>query len=119
MPVTALDVMRPGHEGPERRRAALGGAGDRWQGLRTLTRVRLLVASLALPIGVLFRPEAGEAAWWVLGWALLAVGLLSVLFWLGVRLKRGLGARLKETHQRMEVFLGLSVHIFLSAQLEY
>ena len=92
MPELTLDGVRPEPEGPGRPSAA-GGAGDRWQGLRTLTRARLLVASLALPIGVLFRPEAGEAAWWVLGWALLAVGVLSVMFWLGVRLRRGLGVQ--------------------------
>ncbi len=86
-----LDGARPGPEGPGRPFAGAGAAGDRWQGLRTLTRARLVVASLALPLGVLFRPEAGEAAWWVLGWTLLAVGVLSVLFWLGVRLRRGLG----------------------------
>src|SRR5258706_5482359 len=88
-----LDDVAAGAAGPGRPTTAVGGAGDRWQGLRTLTRARLLVASLALPIGVLFRPEAGEAAWWVLGWALLAVGVLSTLFWLGVRLKRGLGVQ--------------------------
>jgi two-component system sensor histidine kinase PilS (NtrC family) len=91
MPEITLDGARPGPERPGHPTPAAGMAGDRWQGLRTLTRARLVVASLALPIGVLFRPEAGEDAWWVLGWALLAVGLLSVLFWLGVRLKRGLG----------------------------
>jgi len=85
------DGERPGRERPGRRSAPVEAAGDRWQGLRTLTRARLLVATLALPIGVLFRPEAGEDAWWVLGWALLAVGVLSVLFWLGIRLKRGPG----------------------------
>jgi len=68
--------------------AAFGGG---WQGLRTLTRARLLVASLALPLGVMFRPDAGDDAWWVLSGALFAVGLLSALFWFGVRLRRGLG----------------------------
>jgi len=85
------DAARPERE---RRRApvlATGASVDRWQALRTLTRARLLVASLALPLGVLFRPEAGEDAWWVLAWVLLAVGMLSVLFWLGIRLRRGLG----------------------------
>ncbi len=87
------DGARPGPERPGPVSAPAGGVGDRWQGLRTLTRARLLVACLALPVGVLFRPEAGEVAWWVLGWALLAVGLSTTLFWLGVRLKRGLTAQ--------------------------
>ena len=92
MPNTTLDPTRPGPRGAGRpAAAAAAAAGDRWQGLKALTRARLLVASLALPIGVLFRPEAGEDAWWVLGWGLLAVGMLSVLFWLGIRLRRGLG----------------------------
>jgi two-component system sensor histidine kinase PilS (NtrC family) len=84
-------VTRPGHEGPGRPESAAEAHAIRWQGLRTLTRARLLVATLALPIGVLFRPEAGEESWWVVGWALLAVGVLSILFWLAIRLKRGLG----------------------------
>jgi len=71
-------------------RVAAGAASDRWLGLRTLLRARLLVAVLALPIGVLMRPEATEQSWWVLFWALLAVGVLSSAFWLGARLRRGL-----------------------------
>ncbi len=63
---------------------------DRWQGLRTLARARLTVATLALPVGVLLRPDAGDDAWWVLCWSLLAIGILSALFWLGARLRRGL-----------------------------
>lgn len=63
---------------------------DHWEGLRTLIRARLLVATLALPVGVLLRPEASESSWWVMGGALLAVGVCSALFWLGVRLRRGL-----------------------------
>ncbi len=62
----------------------------RWEGLRALIWARLLVATLALPIGVLLRPDATEGAWWVLWWSLLAVGVLSALFWLGTRLHRGI-----------------------------
>ena len=47
----------------------------RWEGLRALIWARLLVATLALPIGVLLRPDATEGAWWVLWWSLLAVGV--------------------------------------------
>ena len=89
---------RPGLDVPARSRAddgsvADGSVADPWRGLRTLTRVRLLVAALALPTGVLFRPDAGEEAWWVLGWSLLALGILSVLFGVGIRLRRGLGVQ--------------------------
>ena len=48
-------------------------AADRWGGLASLVRARLLVATLALPVGVLLRPEASETSWWVLWWSLLAV----------------------------------------------
>jgi len=67
---------------------------DRWAGLRSLIRARLLIATLALPIGVLLRPESSQAAWWVLWWALLAVGVLSAIFWLGARIQRGLTAQI-------------------------
>lgn len=62
----------------------------RWEGLRALIWARLLVATLALPIGVLLRPDATEGAWWVLWWSLLAVGVLSAVFWLGTRLQRAI-----------------------------
>ncbi len=67
-----------------------GTVRDRWSGLLTLIRARLLVATLALPIGILFRPDATLASWWVLCWSLLAVGAASAVFWLGVRIRRGL-----------------------------
>jgi len=62
-----------------------------WQGLATLIRARLLVATLALPIGVLLRPEAIDGGWRVMGWSLLAVGLLSATFWAGVHWRRAPG----------------------------
>ena len=66
-----------------------------WQGLATLIRARLLVATLALPIGVLLRPEAIDGGWRVMGWSLLAVGLLSATFWAGVHWRR---ARVVQTY---------------------
>jgi PAS domain S-box-containing protein len=66
------------------------GTAPRWEGLRALIWARLLVATLALPVGVLLRPDATEGAWWVLWWSLLVVGVLSALFWLGTRLRRGI-----------------------------
>ena len=68
-------------------RARARGARPRWEGLRALIWARLLVATLALPIGVLLRPDATEGAWWVLWWSLISVGVLSALFWLGTRLR--------------------------------
>jgi PAS domain S-box-containing protein len=61
----------------------------RWDSLKSLIRTRLLVATLALPIGVLLRPEATARSWWVLWWSLLAVGVLSAVFWLGTVIRRG------------------------------
>jgi two-component system sensor histidine kinase PilS (NtrC family) len=66
-----------------------GAERDGWEGLKTLIRARLLVATLALPIGVLLRPDAEERAWWVLWWSLLVVGVASALFWLGTGIRRG------------------------------
>lgn len=65
--------------------------GDRWDDLLTLIRARLLIATLAIPVGVLLRPDADPRAWWVLWWSMLAVGAVSALFWLGVRVRRGAG----------------------------
>ncbi len=69
--------------------AALANVGDRWDRLKTLIRARLLVATLAVPIGVLLAPRATPESWWVLWWSLLAVGVLSTLYWLGTLLRRG------------------------------
>ncbi len=63
-------------------------AGSGREVLLTLVRARLMVASLALPVGVLLRPDAGDGSWAVLGWAMLAVGVLSVVFWIGARVGR-------------------------------
>ncbi len=64
---------------------------DGWHGLATAIWARLLVTTLALPIGVLLGPAANQDSWWVLWWALLVVGAVSALFAFGVRLRRGLG----------------------------
>ncbi len=62
---------------------------DRWKGLESVLRSRLVIASLALPIGILLRPDAPTNAWWLLGGALMALGVASALFGFGVRLRRG------------------------------
>lgn len=61
---------------------------DSWEALRTLVRVRLWVATVALPVGVLLRPDADEGSWWITGWSLLLVGALSAVYWLGIRARR-------------------------------
>jgi len=71
---------------------ASGGAqsaDDRWGGLRTLIWARLLVAALALPFGVLLRPDPSLALWGLLGTVLVVVGAASGLFWLGTVWRRG------------------------------
>jgi len=81
---------------------------DPWHGLRTAIWARLLVATLALPIGVLLGPAATQASWWVLWWALLVVGAVSALFALAVQLGRGL---------RVQTFLQVSVDLVLVTAL--
>ena len=68
--------------------AALANVGDRWDRLKTLIRARLLVATLALPIGVMLAPRATRESWMVLWWSLVVVGGLSALYWLGVLARR-------------------------------
>src|SRR5262249_37425574 len=67
---------------------------DRWEGLRMALRARVLVALIALPVGVLMRPEVERNAHDVLWGALAAVGALSAGFWLALRTRRGLQAQI-------------------------
>ena len=66
-------------------------AGDRWEGLRTLVWARLLVAALALPFGILLRPDTSLTAWRLLTLALVVVAVASAVGWLGAALRRGHG----------------------------
>ena len=75
-----------------------------WDGLSALIRARLLVAALALPMGVLLRPEVVESRWRVMGWSVLAVSVLSALFWAGVRWRR---ARRAQTYAQITADLAL------------
>jgi two-component system sensor histidine kinase PilS (NtrC family) len=68
--------------------AALANVGDRWDRLKTLVRARLLVATLAIPVGVLMAPRATPESWWVLWWSLLVIGVLSGLYWFMASLRR-------------------------------
>jgi two-component system, NtrC family, sensor histidine kinase PilS len=67
---------------------AADAAADRWKGLESVLRSRLVIASFALPVGVLFHPDGVANAWWLLGGAFIALGLASTILGLGVRLRR-------------------------------
>ena len=65
------------------------GGDDRWGGVRTLIWARLQVASLALPFGLLLRPDPSVRSWRLLGLSLGVLAGLSALYWLGTMLRRG------------------------------
>ena len=63
---------------------AIGAPGaHRFSGIQTLIWSRLLVASLALPFGILMRSDPPIGAWRLIGLALSVVALLSGTYWLG------------------------------------
>lgn len=64
--------LASGLEGP--------GAGRGWNALQHVVLARLLVASLALPFGILLRPEVTPAPVGLLWTSLVTVGLLSAAF---------------------------------------
>jgi two-component system sensor histidine kinase PilS (NtrC family) len=69
------------------------GPGPRalgWGSLRHLVVARMLVASLALPSGLLLRPDVTDRPVTLLAYALAALALVSVAWILGCRLARGL-----------------------------
>lgn len=74
--------MAPGLQGPN--------AGDPgWNALQHLVLGRLLVASLALPFGILLRPEVTTRPVTLLWTALVALGVVSGVFALAARSRRG------------------------------
>lgn len=83
-------VENPGISTPSGPRPAAWGP---WDGLRTLKRARLIIAVVALPVGVLLRPEADAHAGAVLAGTLVAVAAVTLLAWLGVRVRRGVTAQ--------------------------
>jgi PAS domain S-box-containing protein len=86
IPGTQL-ALAPGLEGP--------GAYDRgWSALRHLVLGRLLVASLALPFGILLRPEVTADPMGLLWTSLVAVGVLSGMFSMLSVWRRGLLAQM-------------------------
>jgi len=64
-----------------------------WNALRQLVLGRILVASLALPSGLLLRPDVTSRPLTLLALALGAVGGVSIAWTLGGRLARGLRAQ--------------------------
>ena len=60
-----------------------------WSGLRQAVFARLLIASLALPFGILLRPEITPRPVALLWISLAAIAALSAAFALGTRLRRG------------------------------
>ncbi len=83
MAATAGTSLRlaPGLEGP--------GAGDLgWNSLQHLVLGRLLVASLALPFGLLLRPDVTDHPVSLLWAALVVLGGLSAVFALAARTRR-------------------------------
>ena len=83
-------------------------AGDRWEGLRTLVWARLLVAALALPFGILLRPDPSYTAWRLLTLALGVVAVASAIGWFGTTLRRG---------HAVQVYLHLTFDVFLVTSL--
>lgn len=75
---------------------AAGGAGDEraWGALASLVRARLLVGVLALPVGLLLRPDAEAAPLPLVLGAFAALFGCSALYALGVRARRGLEAQI-------------------------
>ncbi|MBI5709235.1 MAG: PAS domain S-box protein [Candidatus Eisenbacteria bacterium] len=102
-------TVRRGTGGPGRPGSALHGAADaRWRGLATLVRARLLVALIAIPAGVMLRPDAGPAAGIVLVWSLALLAASSAAFWGGLALRRGL---------RLQIYLNLLADLVLVTAL--
>ncbi len=79
-------------------------ADHRWEGLRTLIWARLVVAALALPFGILMRPNPTVTAWHVLSIALGTIGVVSAVYWAGTVWRRG---------YRPQIYLQLAVDVAL------
>jgi two-component system sensor histidine kinase PilS (NtrC family) len=80
------------HTVPPPATAGLRPAGDdRWAALRALVVVRLVVAALAVPVGVLWWPGAGSDARWIATATMIAVGVASALMAALARWRRSYG----------------------------
>ena len=82
--------MGPAVTSGEAARSVSVSRGLGWDSLRHLVVGRMLVASLALPSGLLLRPDVTERPVALLTAALAAVAVVSVAWILGTRLARGL-----------------------------
>jgi two-component system sensor histidine kinase PilS (NtrC family) len=73
-----------------------GTAGDAraWEALTSLVRARLVVGMVALPLGLLLRPDADALPVSFLLVAILALFAVSALYAIGIRLRRGLEAQI-------------------------
>ena len=94
-----VEIPRAGKSSGETARTRAG-----WEGLAALVRGRLLVAVLALPVGVVLRPDADIGSWRVMGWVIAAVLLLSALFEAGIRWHR---VRVVQTYAQIASDLAL------------
>ena len=81
-PPASAAALPPGPEGP-------GAEAHGWTALRQLVLARLLVASLALPFGLLLRPEVTPQPAWLLTLSLAGLAVLSVAYAAGIRARRG------------------------------
>lgn len=80
--------------GVRRARALPGSDADGWAGLAALVRYRLLIAVITLPLALQFVPDAPSRSPWILGGALLAVGVGSAVFAVALRARRWLRAQI-------------------------
>lgn len=78
--------------------------GQGWSALQHLVLARVLVASLALPVGILLRPGVVDRPQPLLWGAVLAVAAITVLSVVAMRWRRGLRA---QTYAQLAADLGL------------
>ena len=78
------------------------------RGLLTLVRARLVVAALALPLGLLLRPDAADGARATLAAAAAAVAAVSLVFWVAARTGRAVA---------LQVYLQLAADLALVTAL--
>jgi len=81
-----------------------------WSSLRQLVVARLMVASLALPAGLLLRPEVAQRPVTLLAIALASLAVLSMVWILGCRLRRGAGLQMS-----LQLGVDLALVTWLSA----
>ncbi len=88
-----------------------GAADQGWSSLQALVLTRLLIASLALPFGVLLRPEVTPRPIALLWTSLVAVGVASAVFALAASLRRGLQVQIY-----LHLIADLALVTYLSSQ---